>query len=107
MLVADDPNLLFEVQEDADGAGTGAPMGVGVVGRNASLIAGTGSAVTGWSGWQLDSSTMNTTDTLQLRIVAPVLRADNDQTLAKANWLVSINVTKHQYFFNATIGAGL
>lgn len=98
VLVADDPELLFEIQEDGD-AGA---MGVGAVGRNAQLISGTGSTVTGWSGWMLDSSTLATTNTHQLRIVAPVLRADNDPTLTKAKWLVSINQGRHS--FNDTDG---
>jgi hypothetical protein len=93
ILVADDPELLFEIQEDSDGGA----MGVGCVGRNAQLVSGTGSAYTGWSGWQLDSSSLATTDTHQLRIVAPVLRADNDPTLAYAKWLVSINQGRHEF----------
>jgi hypothetical protein len=93
VLVADDPDLLFEIQED----GAGGAMGVGAVGRNAQLVAGTGSAITGWSGWQLDSSELATTSTHQLRIVAPVLRADNDPTLTKAKWLVSINHGRHSF----------
>lgn len=89
VLVADDPDLLFEMQEDG-------AMGVGVVGRNVQMIAGTGSTVTGWSGWQIDSSEVDTTATDQLRIDAPVLRADNDPTLTNAKWLVSINTSRHQ-----------
>jgi hypothetical protein len=92
VMVADDPELLFEVQEDGDGGA----MGTGAVGRNAQLVAGTGSTVTGWSGWELDSSTLATTATHQLRIVAPVLRADNDPTLTNAKWLVGINTSRHQ-----------
>ena len=84
---------MFEVQED----GEGGAMGVGAVGRNVQMIAGSGSNVTGWAGWRLDSSTLATTDTHQMRIVAPVLRADNDQTLTKAKWLVSINHGRHEY----------
>lgn len=88
VFVADDPDIIFEAQED----GVGGAMGVGAVGRNVDLIAGTGSTVTGWSGWMLDSSTLQTTNTLQMRIVAPVVRPDNDQTLTKAKWLVAFNL---------------
>lgn len=91
-MVADDPDLLFEIQED----GLAGAMGVGACSRNADLISGTGSAITGYSGWMLDSSTLQTTNTLQLRIVAPVLRADNDPTLTLAKWLVSINLHSHR-----------
>jgi hypothetical protein len=86
VLVADDPEILFEIQED----GVGGAMGVGAVGRNADLVASAaGSTVTGWSGYELDSSTLGTS-TAQLRIVAPVLRVDNDPTLTESKWLVSI-----------------
>lgn len=90
VMVADDPGLLFEIQEDG-------AMGVGAVGRKSQLIAGTGSTVTGWSGWQLDSSEISTTSTDQLHIAAPVLRADNDPTLTNAKWLVSINTGRHTF----------
>lgn len=88
VMVADDPDLLFEIQEDS----IGGVMTVGAAGRNADLIAGTGSAVTGRSGFQLDSSTLETTNTLQLRIVEPVRSLENDPTDTYAKWLVSINL---------------
>jgi len=88
ILVADDPDLLFEIQEDS----VGGVMTVGAAGRNADLVAGTGSATTGYSGFMLDSSTLNTTNTLQLRIRRPVVRTNNDPTLDYAKWLVSINL---------------
>lgn len=86
--VADDPDLLFEAQED----GLGGAMGIGCVGRNVDMIAGTGSTTSGYSGWMLDSSTLQTTATLQMRIVYPVIREDNDPTLTLAKWLVSFNL---------------
>lgn len=86
--VVDDPDIEFEIQEDS----VGGVMTVGAAGRNADLIAGTGSTFTGYSGFQLDSSTLQTTNTLQLRIIEPVQRVDNDPTLDYAKWLVSINL---------------
>jgi hypothetical protein len=91
IMVATDPDLLFEAQEDS----VGGVMTVGAAGRNADFIVGTGSTVTGYSGCMIDSNTLNTTATLQFRIVAPVERADNDPTLDYAKWLVSINL--HSY----------
>lgn len=88
VLVADDPDLLFEIQED----GIGGAMGVAACSRNADLISGTGNANTGRSGWMLDSSTLAVTATLQLRILRAVERVDNDATLTLAKWLVSINL---------------
>lgn len=83
-----DPYILWEIQEDS----VGGVMTVGAAGRNADLIAGSGSTVSGWSGFQLDSSTLNTTNTLQLRIRETVQRVDNDATLDYAKWLVQINL---------------
>jgi len=88
VIVADDPDMLFECQED----GVGGAMGVGAVGRNVDLVAGTGSTVTGQSAWELDSNTLGTTNNLQMRIVAPVERTDNDPALTNARWLVKFNL---------------
>jgi hypothetical protein len=88
VMVADDPELLFEIQED----GVGGAMGQAAGSRNADLVSGTGSAFTGYSGWMLDSSTLAVTATLQLRILKAVQRADNDPTLTLAKWLVHINL---------------
>ena len=88
ILVADDPDLLFEIQED----GIGGAMGINASNRNADLVAGTGSTSTGWSGFELDSSTLATTNTLQLRIIESIERMDNDATLTNAKWLVAINL---------------
>lgn len=88
VFVADDPDLLFEIQEDS----LGGVMTVGAAGRNADLISGSGSTASGYSGFMLDSSTLNTTATLQLRVEQPVRRADNDPTLDYAKWLVGINL---------------
>lgn len=87
VLVADDPELLFEIQEDAVGGALAAVD----VGLNADLIAAAGSTVTGLSGFQLDTSTKATTNTLQLRIKGFVQRADN-VIGANAKVLVSINL---------------
>ncbi len=85
ILVEDNPDVLFEAQED----GVGGVMTVGAVGRNANYIVGTGSTATGYSGTMIDSSDLGT-GTANLRIIAPVIRADNDPTLAYAKWLVMI-----------------
>ena len=89
ILVADDPDLLFSIQEDSVG-GSIAMATAGM--KNADLIAGSGSTVTGWSGWQLDSSTIQTTNTLQLRLMGGLQEADNTMASANAKWLVRINL---------------
>lgn len=87
VLVADDPTLLFEIQEDA----VGGALAAADVGLNADLVAGAGSTVTGLSGFQLDSSTKAVTATLQLRIVGFAQRQDNEIG-ANAKVLVRINL---------------
>jgi hypothetical protein len=85
--VADDPDLIFEVQEDAVGGALAAVD----VGLNADWIDGSGSTVTGLSGVQLDTSTKATTNTLQLRILGFSQKVDN-AIGANAKVLVAINL---------------
>lgn len=90
ILVADDPALLYMVQEDSVGgsiAATGSS-------KNASLVSGAGSTVTGYSGWQLQSSTAATTNTLQMRILRPLPETDNALG-TNAKWLVKPNFPQH------------
>jgi len=97
VIVADDPDLLFEVQESA--ATDGAALTAAAMGKNANLIVGSGNTSTRQSGFTLDSTSAATTNTLQVRIVENQRRADN--TLIGANgtagaayskWLVAINL---------------
>lgn len=89
VLVADDPQLLFEVQEDA----VGGALAAADVGLNADMVSGSGSTVTGLSGWQLDTSTKATTNTLQLRIEGFVQRPNNE---IGANAKVLVRFNMHQ-----------
>lgn len=84
--VSDDPNLLYWAQEDS----VGGAMVSGASGRNVSLIAGAGNTTTGYSGWQLDSSTLATT-ALQMRIMQMLQEADNAVGV-NAKWLTRINL---------------
>lgn len=86
--VADDPDLIFEVQEDA----VGGALAVADVGLNADWIAGSGSTITGLSGAMLDTSTKATTNTLQLRILGFKQSVDNEVGSANAKVLVAINL---------------
>lgn len=85
VFVADDPDLVFEIQEDS----AGGALAAGAVGGNANLVAGAGSQITGLSGFELDSSTLATTNTLQLRIERLANREDNEIG-DQAKWEVSI-----------------
>lgn len=68
--VADDPNLIFQVQQDAGG-----PIAATDVGLFANLKAGTASTITGLSSWVIDgSATPASTVGFQLRLerLAPI-----------------------------------
>lgn len=87
VLVADDPAIIFEVQEDA----VGGALAVADVGLNADIIVAAGNTTTGTSGLQLDTSTKAVTATLPLRIVGFSQRQDNEPGVANAKVLVKIN----------------
>lgn len=83
--VADDPDLVFEIQ--ADGA-----VPVANVGLNAVLVyTNAGSAITGLSGAELNSANPATTAAFQLNIKQVVNRVDNEGNAAGNKVLVSIN----------------
>lgn len=86
ILVADDPTLLFEIQEDS----VGGALSTNDAMDGADLVAGAGSTATGYSGWQLDSSTVGTASK-QLRI-RRLLQQSNNAIGVNAKWLVSINL---------------
>lgn len=85
-LVCHGADVLFEIQEDADGGALAAAD----VGLNASIIVAAGSAYAKRSGVQLDTSTKATTATLALKIVGFAQRPDN-AIGANANVLVRLN----------------
>lgn len=97
--VSDDPFLLYEVQEDS----VGGSMASGAGGGNVSLIAGVGSTITNFSGWQLDSSTLThgSDATGQMRIIQALQEIDNTVGQANAKWLTKINV--HQMLTLASV----
>lgn len=98
ILVADDPDLLFWMQEDS----VGGSMTYANTGNNANIISGSGSTTTGYSGWLLDSSTAATGNaTYQVKILRPLAEADNTIGSSYAKWLVKIN--QHQ-MANGTVG---
>lgn len=90
LMVADDPNLVFECQEQASGT----PLAVDDIGFNISFNAGTPSTYSGLSGLTLKTDTEATGNTLALKLFGFVNRPDNAIGLS-ANWLVRIN--RHRY----------
>jgi hypothetical protein len=94
--VADDPNLVFVVQE----ASGGTPVAANDIGLNANFVVAAGSTFTGLSGVQLNNTTQATTATLDLKIVG-FNNVANNAVGANAKWLVRLN--RHQYV-NQVVG---
>ena len=90
LLVADDPALLFEIQEVSGGTA----LAANDIGLNAAFVVGFGSTVTGLSGVELNNSGENTTNTFDVQIMGIASRADN-AVGEHAKWLVRLN--NHQY----------
>ena len=91
--VADDPDLVFEIQEDSGGTALAATS----VGLNADLVyTHSGSTYTSQSGAELDRSTATTTNTLQLKILGLSNRIDN-AIGDSAIWDVMINLHTQRY----------
>ena len=87
-MVCDDPNVVFEVQENSNGTALAATD----VGLNTILKSGTNNGFV--SGWLLSSATdasPATTATLAVRLLGLVRRSDNAFG-AYAKWLIQINV---------------
>ena len=91
--VIDDPNVVFEAQEDSTNMGASWPANRG---SNADLVSThAGSTKTGRSGMELDSSSI-TAATAQFRIVDVVSDEYNSETSsANGNYLVRINEGLH------------
>ncbi len=87
-LVCHGQDVLFEVQDD----GVGGAIAAADIGLNASIIVAAGSTFTRRSGVMLDTSTKNTTATLELKIRGLAQRPDNEIG-ATAKLLVSLNNT--------------
>lgn len=83
-LVADSPDIIFEIQEGNDAT----PPTAANIGNNTNLFAGANNGFQ--SGWTFDSTLIAGTSTLQIRLLGLVRRQDNAfGTYAK--WLVKIN----------------
>jgi len=98
ILVADSIDLLFWIQDDASTQSSFAPTVW--AGKNANFVSGSGSTTTGFSGYQLQASSVATTNTLDLKIMRALNQSDNaiggtTNTNMNAKWLVKIN--NHQY----------
>lgn len=77
----------FECQDD--GTITAASSGL-----NADFIVAAGDTTYGISGMEIDSTTEAATSTLDLQLVRPVDRADNDASAANSKWIVRFNTPR-------------
>lgn len=90
VLVMDDPNAIFEVQEDGDTT----PIAITSVGLNCDLAtAADCNTTTGLSTAKLDSNTVNTTATLQCKILGLTEMVDGSNVIGDSYncWDVMIN----------------
>jgi hypothetical protein len=85
VLVADDPNIIFEVQEVSGGTA----LTAAAVGLNAPLVAGTNNGYI--SGWEVNNAGEVTTATEQVKLLGLAQRSDNAFG-EHAKWLVLINL---------------
>lgn len=93
VMVADDPALILEAQV------TGTPAAADY-GKNVSPSIAAGNTITGVSGWQVDSATIATTNTLMLRLLGPATTANNE--IASQYARVEVMFNKHQFSVGST-----
>lgn len=87
-MVVDDPNVIFEIQEESNGTALAATE----VGLNTiPLLAAAGTYASGWLLRSASGATPATTATLQLRLLGLSQKQDNAFG-AYAKWLVKFNV---------------
>src|SRR3972149_5912803 len=91
VLVCDDPNALFEIQEDSNGG----QLAAASVGLHAALTADTPSATTGYSNQELDTSTAAAGASFPIKIISFARRVDNEVSTSYAKVIVKFN--KHAY----------
>jgi hypothetical protein len=88
VLVSDDPNVVYSVEE----GGAGAALTAADVGTNVNLLSGTNTGYV--SGWKFNNASGGTGGTIQLQLLGLVQTQDNAFGTA-AKWKVRINY--HQY----------
>jgi hypothetical protein len=100
-LVADDPEQLYQVQED----GLLGTIALIDLGQNLDLVATTaGSTFNGMAGAELDSNTIAAGATGQMRLIDIVRTAENEVGSAHCKWVCKINY--HQGL-QGTVGVGV
>lgn len=100
VLVADSPDLIYEVEATA--AGSAYSFAVADIGQNANIFAGSGSTTTGNSAHSLNMSDKGTAATLPFKILGVSKKIDNEVTGNYTKVLVQIN--NHQFKSVGTVG---
>jgi hypothetical protein len=103
ILVADDPSLIFEVQQ----SNSGTAFSVNDIGLNCNINTSTaGSAITSLSGVVADNATGATTNTLDLKIVGVLDAPDNDVGSAAGTGSLAsrllVRINRHAYVNQST-----
>jgi hypothetical protein len=94
--VADDPYERFEIKSNDSNASAQTDVFL-----NANIVYAAGDSANYVSAVRLDNSTINTTNTLQLRIIGPSTNIGNDDLAsAGVTWVVNIN----NHFYKQTTG---
>ena len=88
LIVCDDPDALYEIQDNSAG---GTPLPVTAVGKNANIVYGAPNTYNGVSGTQLDTASVGTGAALNLNIVEFEQRADVQPGTTFQKVLVRIN----------------
>ena len=101
-LIADDPNLVFSMQEAATATTAGTPLALADQGLNANFAAATGNSANGLSAYFLDNTTEATTISLNMKIIA-LDPAVGNAVGNYANWLVTWN----NHIFQSTGTSGI
>lgn len=100
VLVADSPDLIFEVEATA--AGSAYSFAVADVGQNANIYAGAGSTSTGNSAHSLNMSDKGTAATLPFKITGVAAKVGNEVT---GNYTkVNVQINNHQFKSVGTVG---
>lgn len=97
VMIADDPNLLFAIQEN----NSGTALTVNDLALNINFVVNAGSTVTGYSGTTLNNGTEDTTNTLDLKIFGFNSNPINNIGEVAGTYLVRIN---RHLFVNQTAG---
>ena len=85
VMVADDPNIIFEIQE----GGTGTALAAAQVGLNCDLASGTNNGYV--SGWVLDNAVTSTSANFQMNLL--MLSQNSSNAFGSyAKWLCKINL---------------